>query len=168
VDGVNVDAIDDSVVAMDDFAEIVLLILGDDAAGERERGEAINGRDEVRYEEVRIVERITGDKLVDRRQVIGCGVGPREPARRRVNHGMDGAAALQPEPALHFFVGDDSAGFDIGEALLDLVDEVQALHRVLEGRVGGKALDGLKDALLGRGWSGHARLGVSDVEESTP
>jgi hypothetical protein len=70
---------------------------------------------------------------------------------------------LQPEPALDFLVRDDSASFDIGEALLDLVDEVQALHRVLESRVGGKTLDGLKDALLGRGWSGHAWLGVSDV-----
>ena len=75
---------------------------------------------------------------------------------------------LQPEPALDFLVRDDSASFDIGEALLDLVDKVQALHRVLESRVGGKTLDGLKDALLGRGWSGHAWLGVSDVGESTP
>jgi hypothetical protein len=61
---------------MDDFAEIVVLVFGDNAAGEWECRETINCPNEVRHEEVCIMRGIPRDELVNRGEIGGSGVGP--------------------------------------------------------------------------------------------
>jgi len=51
-------------------------------------------------------------------------------------------------------VRDELAGFRLGQTALDLGEEVQALHRVLDRRVGGQVLDRLEGEPL-RGGLGH-------------
>ena len=62
-----------------------------------------------------------------------------------------------PEAALHFLVGDDAAGGNIGTPALDLLKEVEAFHSVFERRILRKLLDGLQRQLL-RGGLGHSCL----------
>ena len=80
-DRIDMQAVDDPIIAVEDFAQILLLKFGYDAAGEREGGEAVDGRDQVGDEEVGIVRGIARDERVDGLEVVARGGGPRQGSR---------------------------------------------------------------------------------------